>query len=84
VETVGVLVPGPEVGAVAAVVEVVTGAVVPVGADRSGGAVVVLIDGIVPDGPELGVPPLDVTGPVPPPVGPAAVLSVVTGAAWDV
>jgi len=68
----------------AAVVEVVRVAVVPVGADGPGGAVVVLIDGLVPAGPGLGARPPDVTGSVPPLVGPAAVLPVVTGAAWDV
>jgi hypothetical protein len=63
------------------VVDVVNGVVVPVGGGL--GAVVLLIGVVVPVGPGLGVLPLDVTGSVPPLVGPASVLPVVAGAAGD-
>ena len=84
VETVVVLPLGSELGTVEAVVEVVNGVVVPVGVGGAGGAVALVIGVVVPLGAGLGVLPPDVTGSVPPLVGPAPVLPVVTGVAGDV
>jgi hypothetical protein len=62
VGTVDVLPPGVELGVLVPAVDVATGRVVPVGVDGPGDEVVVLIDGVDPDGPGLGAPPLAVTG----------------------
>jgi hypothetical protein len=75
---------GSGLGALAAVVDVVNGVVVPVGCGlAAGGALLLLIGAVVPAGAGLGVLPLDVTGSVTPLVGPASVLPVVAGAAGD-
>jgi hypothetical protein len=68
----------------AAVVEVVTGVVVTVGAVGAGGAMVLLIGVVVLVGPGLGVPLLDVTGGVTWLVGSATAFPVFTGGAGEV